>query len=426
MMRRTAIRFVRAQARNERPVISASPLPSVDPAKHSLWFLAILSLLMGFGSISTDLYLPAMPAMKLALHAKPGAIELTISGYLMGFSLGQLAWGPISDRYGRRIPIALGLMLFVLGSAGCALSTSASLLIGCRIVQALGACASVVLARAMVRDLYSGSRAASMLSTLMMVMAIAPLLGPIVGGQILLIGSWRAIFWVLVGIGLATLAALFTLPETLPQSKRIREPLARAMASYFSFLGNRRLVAYVGTGGFFYGGLFAYVAGSPFAYITFHHLSPQLYAVTFAVGAGGIMATNLVNARLVRRLSSDRLLRMGTGAAAIAAIAVAIGAYGGYGGFIGLALPVFLFTSMTGFIVANSIVGALADFSQRAGAVSALIGATQYGSGVAGSALVGAFADGTPWSMGWVIALAGVGSALSASLLRNPQLEFLQ
>ena len=161
MMRRTAIRFVRAQARNARPVISASPLPSVDPAKHSLWFLAILSLLMGFGSISTDLYLPAMPAMKLALHAKPGAIELTISGYLMGFSLGQLAWGPISDRYGRRIPIALGLMLFVLGSAGCALSTSASLLIGCRIVQALGACASVVLARAMVRDLYSGSRARS-------------------------------------------------------------------------------------------------------------------------------------------------------------------------------------------------------------------------------------------------------------------------
>jgi len=397
-----------------------APLPLADLATPSLWFLAILCLLMGFGSISTDLYLPAMPAMGLALRAKPGAIELTVSAYLLGFSLGQLAWGPVSDRYGRRTPIALGLMLFILGSAACALSTSAVLLIVGRVVQALGACASVVLARAMVRDLYSGSRAARMLSTLMMVMAIAPLLGPIVGGQILLIGSWRAIFWTLVGVGVATLGALFTLPETLPDHKRNRQPFARALTSYFSVLGNRRLAAYIGAGGFFYGGLFAYVAGSPFAYINFYHLSPQRYGVVFAAGAGGIMATNLVNARLVTRLSSDKLLRIGTGAAAVAAIATAIDAYSGWGGFTGLALPVFLFTSMTGFVVANSIVGALQDFPERAGAISALIGATQYGSGVMGSALVGVFADGTPWSMGWVIALSGVGSALSAWLLKSP------
>ncbi|MGC3990683.1 MAG: MFS transporter [Chthoniobacteraceae bacterium] len=178
--------------------------------------LIILSLLMGFASISTDLYLPAMPAIGASFGTKAGMIEWTISGYLVGFSLGQLLWGPLGDRYGRLVPVALGLALFAIGSAGCALAGSAWAMIGWRVVQAVGACAGVVLARAMVRDLYTGNRAAQMMSTLMTVMAIAPLLGPTVGGQILALGSWRAIFWTLVGVGLATLALLLALPETLP------------------------------------------------------------------------------------------------------------------------------------------------------------------------------------------------------------------
>lgn len=166
--------------------------------------LAVLSLLMGFASISTDLYLPAMPAMSRALGADSGMVELTISGYLIGFSLGQLLWGPISDRHGRRPSVAVGLVLFMIGSAGCALSGNALTLIAWRMVQAIGACASVALSRAMVRDLYDGNRAAQMLSTLITVMAIAPLVGPLVGGQIVALAGWRAIFWVLVGIGLVT------------------------------------------------------------------------------------------------------------------------------------------------------------------------------------------------------------------------------
>src|SRR3954464_5875488 len=178
-------------------------------ARRSWRVLAILSALMGFASISTDLYLPAMPAMGRALGADAGTVELTVSGYLIGFSLGQLLWGPIGDRYGRRGPVAIGLVLFVIGSAGCALAGSAAGMIGWRGVQAVGACAGVVLARAMVRDLYAGERAAQMLSTLMTVMAVAPLLGPILGGQILAVAGWRAIFWTLVGVGVVTLAALF-------------------------------------------------------------------------------------------------------------------------------------------------------------------------------------------------------------------------
>ncbi len=280
------------------------------PAARQGWHvLAILSLLMGFASISTDLYLPAMPAMGQALGAATGTIEWTISGYLVGFSVGQLLWGPVSDRYGRRVPVTLGLVLFVIGSAGCALSTSGAGLIGFRVVQALGACAGVVLSRAMVRDLYEGDRAAQMMSTLITVMAIAPLLGPVVGGQILLLAGWRAIFWVLVGVGLVTMALLLALPETLPPARRNRETLTRAFLRYGSLLREPVLLGYVGAGGFFYGAMFAYVAGTPFAYITFYHVPAQIYGLLFAAGIAGIMAVNTINARLVPRFGSDRLLR---------------------------------------------------------------------------------------------------------------------
>ncbi|WP_408327744.1 multidrug effflux MFS transporter [Paraburkholderia strydomiana] len=388
--------------------------------QHGLRILAILSLLMAFASISTDLYLPALPAMALSLRADAGAVELTISGYLIGFSLGQLLWGPIGDRYGRRRPIAIGLVLFVIGSAGCALSTSAPMLIGWRVVQAAGACASVVLARAMVRDLYTGHRAAQMMSTLMTVMAVAPLLGPSVGSLILHVASWRAIFWTLVAVGLATLAALRALPETLPAARRNHESLGRALAAYGALLRHRRVLGYAGTGGFFYGGLYAYIAGTPFAYITAYHVSPQFYGVLFAVGIVGIMLTNQINARVVRRFGSDRLMRAGTLGAALAGVLLALDAWTGWGGLAGLVIPLFLFVSAAGFIVANAIAGALAIFPARAGAMSALIGASQFGTGILGSALVGIFADGTPWPMGGVIALMGIGSLLCALFLVPP------
>ncbi|KAA0890546.1 Bcr/CflA family efflux MFS transporter [Oryzomonas rubra] len=379
--------------------------------------LAVLSMLMGFASISTDLYLPAMPMMSHSLHANEGLVDLTISAYLIGFSLGQLLWGPISDRYGRRSSVAIGLVLFVIGSAGCALSGSALAMIGWRVVQALGACASVALSRAMVRDLYEGARAAQMLSILITVMGIAPLVGPLVGGQIVALVGWRAIFWTLVGIGIATLAALFTIPETLPVTRRNEESLGRAMARYGQLLRDRRLLGYAGTGGFFYAGMFAYIAGTPFAYITYYHVPEQLYGLLFGLGIIGIMASNLLNSYLVSRFGYDRMLLAGTIIAAFSAIMVALLARTGWGGLWGLVVPLLVFVSATGFIVANSITGALNNFPERAGAVSALIGAIQYGSGIIGSGLVGIFANGTPWPMGWVIALCGVGSLLSMWLL---------
>jgi len=402
----------------EAATVTGAAAPArAEAARHGIRVLAILSALMGFASISTDLYLPALPSMAQALRSDQGTIELTITGYLIGFSLGQLLWGPIGDRYGRRLPVAVGLVLFVIGSAGCALSAEAWQIIGWRVLQAVGACAGVVLARAMVRDLYEGHRAAQMLSTLMTVMAIAPLVGPLLGGQILALASWQGIFWFLVAVGIATLAALFALPETLPPERRNPAHLGGAMASSFLLLRHRRVIGYAGAGGFYYGGLYAYIAGTPFAYIGYYHVPPQLYGLLFAAGIIGIMATNLLNARLVARLGSRWLLRAGSSGAALAGVIFAIDARTGWGGLAGLVLPLFVFIGLAGFIVANSIAGAMASFPNRAGAVSSLVGALQYGTGIVGSALVGAFADGTPWPMGWVIGISGIGSLLCAWLL---------
>ncbi|SEI18756.1 MFS transporter, DHA1 family, bicyclomycin/chloramphenicol resistance protein [Rhizobium tibeticum] len=387
------------------------------PKPQRLRVLAILSALMGFASISTDLYLPAMPSKAKELHANAGSMELTVSGFLIGFSLGQLLWGPLGDRFGRRLPVAAGLLLFVLGSAGCALSGSPEQMICWRIVQAVGACSGVVLSRAMVRDLYEGSRAAQMLSTLITVMAIAPLLGPIVGGQVLAIAGWRAIFWLLLVVGLVTLAALFTMPETLPADRRSKDSIFDALRGYRRLVSNRRLLSFAAAGGFFYAGIYAYIAGTPFAFIEYYHVAPQLYGVLSALGIVGIMLANIFNARLVRSYGSRRLLQFGSAGAAVCGLVLLVTGSTGWGGLAGLAIPLFVFVSWSGLVVANSIGGALQDFPAQAGAVSALVGALHYGSGIVGSAAVSRLADGTPFPLALVVAVAGVGSLLSLVLL---------
>jgi DHA1 family bicyclomycin/chloramphenicol resistance-like MFS transporter len=402
--------------------------PATEPENQTtqtVGRLATLSALMSFASLSTDLYLPALPAMRESLHADSGAVELTISGYLIGFSLGQLFWGPIGDRLGRRLPISLGLLLFILGSAGCALSTSVPMMIGWRLLQAVGACASVVLARAMIRDLYVGQQAARMLSVLMTAMAVAPLMAPSIGGLILKVASWPAIFWSLVVVGLLMLWALNRLPETLPPARRTRQSFVAAVRDYGRLLGQPRLRAYAGAGGCLYAGMFAYVAGTPAAYIVHHHVSPQRYGLLFALGIVGIMAANLINARLVRRFGIDRMIRLGAALATLAGAAAALVAWHDWGGLWGLLTPLFFFASATGLIVANTIIGAMDSAPERAGAVSALIGAIQYGSGILGSACVAYFANGTPFPMALTLAGCALGSLLFALALRPQRVASL-
>jgi DHA1 family bicyclomycin/chloramphenicol resistance-like MFS transporter len=391
--------------------------PRLPEHTSQLRILLILSTLMSFASMSTDMYLPALPTIGRALHASAASINLTFSSFLVGFSAGQLLWGPIADRYGRRMPVAAGVVLFVIGSAGCALSTTVWQMMGWRVVQAVGACAGPVLARAMVRDLYGREHAARMLSTLILIMGVAPLAGPLVGGQILALGSWRAIFWTLVGFGLLTLVSLRLLPETLKPAQRTTEPLRASLRSYLVLIRDPRILGYALAGGFFYAGAYAFIVATPFVCIEYYGASPQAYGLLFGLNIVGMMAANFINARLLARLGSERLFRIGTGVLAVAGIVLGADAFFAWGGIMGIVVPVFFYMSMNGFIVANSVAGALSAHPGQAGTASSLVGALHYGSGILSAAMVGWFADGTPWTMGWIMGLGGVGSAVAALMM---------
>jgi len=398
-----------------------------------LRILLVLSTLMSFASMSTDMYLPALPTIAKVLHASSASMELTFSSFLVGFSAGQLLWGPISDRSGRRLPVAAGVVLFVIGSAGCALSATVWQLMGWRVVQAVGASAGPVLARAMVRDLYGREHSAQVLSTLILIMGVAPLAGPLLGGQMLVYASWRGIFWSLVGFGVLTLLLLRLLPETLAKERRADDALRNALQGYTALIRDPAILGYALSGGFFYAGAYAFIVGTPFVYIEYYHVSPQAYGLLFGVNIAGMMAANFINARLLRRMGSERMFRLGTWILAASAVVLLLDAHFNWGGLTGLVLPIFFYMSMNGFIVANSVAGALAAHPERAGTASSLVGAMHYGSGILSAAMVGWFADGTPWTMAWIIGLAGLGSLGAALLaahlstkgvnneLRNPQ-----
>lgn len=390
--------------------------PAADEPRRGIWLTALLALLLGFASISTDFYLPALPAMGISLGADQGSLELTVTAYLLGFSLGQLFWGPVSDKFGRKVPLLLGIAIFILGAAGCAFATNVWQLIGFRIVQALGASAAVVLARAMVRDLFKRDEAARVLSTLMMIMGPAPIIGPIVGGQILAFANWQAIFWTLVAVGLVTLIGIARTDEALPREKRVSGSLFEAFASYGGHLRNRRLLAYAGLLACYTGATFAYVAGSPFVFIEYFSLSPQLYGFVFATGIVGIVSANAANRRLIPRMGSDRLMVIGTLIGAFSGLAYLVMAVTGFGGLAGIGLALFITVTMIGLVVANAIAGGLNTVETGTGSASALLGAAQYGGGMIGSALVGAFANGTPVPMA-VIITVGAGAAFGCATI---------
>lgn len=385
----------------------------------SLRMMLTLSALMSFASISTDMYLPALPTISRVMDTDPASLQLTFSAFLIGFSLGQLVWGPIGDRHGRRLPIAIGLLLFTIASAGCAISTNVWQMMGWRVVQALGACVGPVLARAMVRDLYARDDAARVLSTLILIMGIAPLLGPLLGSQILAWWSWQAIFWSLAVVGFLTLLAVGALPETLSVEHRAITPMHHVLRDYFALVSDPRLIGYAFSGGFFYAGAYTFIVATPFVYIDYYHVNPRTYGLLFGVNIIGMMAANYLNARLLKRLGSERLFYLGTWILAISGLVLAVDARFGWGGLAGLVLPVFVYMSMNGFIVANSVAGALAAFPHKAGSASSVVGAMHYGSGILSAAMVGWFSDGTPWTMAWIMGAAGISSLITSRLSRH-------
>lgn len=371
-------------------------------SRNSWLFIVILSLLMATTSLSTDIYLPAMPAMAKELQ---GNSELTITGFLIGFSLAQLLWGPISDKIGRKIPLYIGVILFIIGSLGCAFSTSMVELVLWRVFQAFGACVGPMLSRAMIRDLFERSQAASMLSTLAIVMAAAPIVGPLIGGQLVVISSWRAIFALLVVIGILMFVSVMFLPETHVESKRNKGSLLDNYKNYLVLLKNWAFMKYTLCVTFFYIAAYAFIAGSPYVYIELFGVSPTHYGYLFGLNIVGIAIMSAVNRRLVNVLRLEDLLRYASWFAVAAVVITVLLMALGFTSLPLLVIGVFAFFSMNGIVAAVTNAIALDKAGNMAGAAAALLGALQYGSGIVSTLLLAVLPSGSAWPMMGIIAV---------------------
>ena len=349
-------------------------------------FTSILSALMAFTSLSTDIYLPAMPEMGRDLN---GDAELTLTGFLIGFALAQLFWGAISDKIGRKKPLIMGVVLFIIGSVGCALSSSMMELLAWRVFQAFGACVGPMLSRAMIRDLYGRTEAAKMLSTLAIVMAIAPIAGPMLAGHLLVWYTWHAIFWLLVAIGILMLVAVLVLPETHPLEKRSKKSIGHTYNNYWILLRNKGFMKYTLCVSSFYIAIYAFLTGSPYVYIDVY----------------GVMLLSAINRRIVSAIRLDRLLRYATLFAAICVSVVTGLMIVGYHSLWLIVIGCFLFFSMNGIIAAVTNALALDRAGRMAGSGAALLGAMQYGSGIVSSLMLTFLPNDTADPMMGVIAL---------------------
>jgi MFS transporter, DHA1 family, multidrug resistance protein len=380
----------------------------------------IFGFLSAIAPLSIDIYLPALPMLRQALAADEAQTLFTLSAFFIGFGGGQLLFGPLSDRFGRRPILIVGLIVYVAASIACASAASMSAVIFWRFIQALGGSVVPTAVQAMVRDLYDRNQSARVLSLNMVVTASAPVMAPLIGGQLLLWFDWRGIFWVLVIFGVISLCAAFRLPETLAPSRRSEAHPVAMLLGYFQFLRSIRYVGYVACSAFYFCCLFAFIAGSPFVYIDYFGVPPQYYGFLFGVNMLGMIATTFVNSRIVVRRGSDHLLRIACVIGALSGFALLFTGFAQVGGIIGLAIPLFVVLSLLTMVASNAISGALSVFPHRAGAAASLAGAIQFGSGALASAAVGWSANGTPRPLIAIICGCATAALLvNLFLLRN-------
>ncbi len=394
----------------------ARPAGASLPAGHRA-LAALLGALTALGPLGVDMYLPAFPVMGADLGASPAQVQRTLAAFLFGMAAGQLVFGPLSDRYGRRAPLFGGLALFSLASLGCALAASAEALAWLRLAQALGGCAGMVAARAVVRDLCDERGAVRMMATLMLVMGAAPILAPLLGSLLLQALGWRAIFWILAAYGLAALALVAAfLPESLPPAARRRDGPARILAVYLGILRDRRFLAHALAGAVPMLGLFAYLVGSPHVLMGVHGLDPLRYGIAFGSNAFGLILASQVIARLVRRVPPAvllvRALALCAAAGLAAPVAVATGALWP------LLVALFCYLSVMGAVLPIASALAMAPMGHVAGSASAVIGTLQFGGGAVVGVLLGALGAGSPWPIAPVLAAGGLGGFVLHLALR--------
>jgi DHA1 family bicyclomycin/chloramphenicol resistance-like MFS transporter len=376
-------------------------------------FAIVLGALSALGPFAIDMYLPAMPAMGKALHATDGQVQASLMSFFAGLACGQLLFGPISDRLGRRLPIYFGLALFVACSVVCALATSIEALVVARLFQGLSASVGFVVGSAVIRDLHTGPEAARLFALRMLVLGVSPVVSPFVGSFAVLLGSWRLIFWIACGIGLfCVLLVLLLLPETNPPERRAELRARRAGNAYLTVISDRRFMAIVLGLALGQGAFFAYLSGSAFVFIETHHLSPFMFSLVFGINAVGLIGGAQITPNLMRRIGPERVILTGAGMQAVAVLVLLAATLSGHESLPVLVAALFVAVTAYGQVGAPSAVLALKDHAERSGTASAVMGSLQIGSGALTSGLVAAFANGTSLPMVAVIAACATASFL--------------
>lgn len=393
------------------------------PTQKTPWgLMLLLGGLTALGPLAIDMYLPSLPAIGADLRAPSAEIQSTVAAFLAGMAIGQLFYGPASDRFGRKPPILLGLAIFVAASAGCALAASGEMLVALRFVQALGACAGAVVARAVIRDTFDHTETARMLSLMTLIMGLAPIFAPLLGGLLLTVGGWRSLFWVMAGAGaLLALAVALRMQESRSAETAAHARAEHPLRAYASLLSQRRLVGYAAAGALNGAVLFTYIGSSPELLIGTYGISPRAFGWVFGINAVAVIGASQLNRRLLRRWTPDAVLGRASQFGVLAALLLAAAAVTGIGERWSVLPLLFLVLGSYGLMQGNTMAGALSIDPRRAGSISALLGAFAFATGAAGAGLAGALHDGTARPMALVILAAMCGSAAALRALALPR-----
>lgn len=392
--------------------------------RRPVGLVIIIGALSAFGPLSIDMYLPGLPSLTKDLGGADWQAQLTLTACVLGLAGGQIVAGPLSDALGRRRPLLVGLLAYAVASLLCALAPSVPVLIVLRFIQGLAGAAGIVIARAIVRDIYSGIDIARFFALTMMVNGLAPILAPVIGGQLLNFTSWRGVFVVLTGIGVILLgAAASYLGESLPPERRHTGGIRATFSTFKLLLQDRHFVGYALSSGLAFAAMFAYISGSPFVLENIHHVSPQGFSLIFAINALGIVAMSQVSGRLVQRVGPRKLLAVGMAGSMSGGLLLLIVVVAGVG-LPGILPAFFLVVASVGFIAPNATTLALADHPKVAGSASALIGVTQYVIGGCVTPLVGIAGSETALPMAIVMALLATGAFLVFATMTRPVASF--
>jgi MFS transporter, DHA1 family, multidrug resistance protein len=388
---------------------AAVPHAYVPGSARMFWLVVLLGALAALGPFSIDTYLPAFPAIAETYHATVGAVEVTLAVYFVGLSLGQLLYGPFADAYGRKPPLYVGLTLYVLASAGCAFAPNIETLTGLRFLQALGGCAAMLIARTVVRDYFPPREAARVFSFLMLVIGVSPLIAPLVGGWLVVHGSWRTTFWMVSTMGTLCLVSVIAfLKESHPPERRQPLSLSGTFRLYKQLLTDRHFLVYAIAGSLLSTGMFAYLEGSPFVFIQLNHIPADHFGYYFGAITFCMVVGSQINGFLVKRIEPARIFPVVLMIAAVAGVVLAINAGLHLGGFFGILIPLGFFICCNGLSFPNATALALAPHGRVAGNAAAVLGCIQFGLGGLGGGLVGALDNGTAMPMAGIIGVAGL------------------